>query len=64
MKNTFYDIYKITRMKDGVIITSKGVSYCHELLKDARKYCKSKNYVWPYYYILRRTKRGKIMYKP
>lgn len=64
MKNARYIIYKVTRMEYGVIKSSEYLSWTYKTLKDARNECKKEHYSWPYYYILRITKRGKIMYKP
>lgn len=64
MKNATYTIYKVTRMEKGVVKSSEDISWAHKTLKEARNECKKEHYSWPYYYILRRTKRSKIMYKP
>ena len=51
-------------MENGVVKSSEDISWAHKTLKEARNECKKEHYSWPYYYILRRTKRSKIMYKP
>jgi hypothetical protein len=64
MKNANYLIYRVTRMEKGVVKSSEAIYWSRKTLKEIRNECKKEHYSWPYYYILRRTKRSKIMYKP
>ena len=65
-KDWYYDIYKITWMKNGEVMSSHAVDWCYKSLKEAREHCKKKYWSWPYYYIVRRIngKNGNRKYKP
>lgn len=59
-----YNIYKVTRMERGLIMSSEVLGWNYKSLKEAREECKKEHYSWPYYYILRITKQGGLTYKP
>ena len=48
-KNWYYDIYKITWMKNGEVMSSHAVDWGYKSLKEAREHCKKKYWSWPYW---------------